>query len=300
MSEHHFVPNDVARQLAGQRRNALGVIVRNISDPFWPEVVRGIENICEQHRYSLLFLDSFGDAEREARALSTCRSNKVAAIILGPVFSNANYRHFDLLKKENVPLIVLDELPDYKVHLVAGCNDEAVGWEVTGHLAKLGYKGIGFLGSSFRFAAPDRRMKGYRKALEHYRLPLREEWLAEVDEQSISAGYQAAKRLLSCKKPPRALFVYCDILAIGCLQAAAELKLRVPQDVALASVDDIAFAAHARVPLTTFALNQFGLGRKAAEQAVKLADKPEERRYSRILHEVLAGQLIVRQSCGAR
>ncbi|MGE5483111.1 MAG: LacI family DNA-binding transcriptional regulator, partial [Bacteroidota bacterium] len=164
------------------------------------------------------------------------------------------------------------------------------------HLIRLGHRDIGFVGGIPNLLVVQDRLAGYKQALETYGLPLREEWVVETDFTELS-GLVAVRSLLNQRPRPTALFCVDDLLAIAALQAAEELGLHVPEDVAVLGVNDDPLAKLVRPRLTTIRVPMTDMGAVAAQLLLtQLGDIPNPFPSHQV---ILPVELVVRESCGS-
>ncbi len=289
IAELGFVPNPIARGLAGGRTMSIGVITQVIDSPFYGVALRGIEEELEPLGYASLFVSGHWNAEHEKRCFDTLMARRVdGLIILTGRLSNATVK---AIAKQIPTVITGRELQAPK--LVSLDFDNYRGARMaTEHLLDLGHRDIAHIAGDPVHPDAVERLRGYRDALEAAGLPFRESLVLPgmYFEQS---GREVVERLLASGQRFTAIFAANDQMAFGAAVALHAHGLRVPDDVSLVGFDDLAPAAHVVPPLTT--VHQAGreLGRAAARALLALINDRQPQ-------EVLpAPQLIVRASTRA-
>jgi len=290
-----YHPDAVARKLASGRVRTIAVVLRQhpyqvSEDAFLPEVLRGVGQVARQYSYHILYepLDptdpiTYGDLVREKHA--------DGIILSGP---RADDQELERAHRDGVPLVLLGQMPGMDIPFVDVDNVKAARTAVA-HLLALGHRRIAMIThASLNYTASRDRLTGYRQALETAGLTY-DERLVRYGDFTAASGARAMAELLSLSPLPTAVFVASDVVACGALQVIKERGLRVPDDLALVSFDDIPLARYLDPPLTTVRLPAYGLGWAAAEQLIRLLEG-EEVTERQILLET---ELVVRESCGA-
>jgi LacI family transcriptional regulator len=273
-----FHPNPIARGLATKQTRTLGLIVPDISNPFFAGGIDGCVAMAEQHDYNLFLGSVGGDPHREVRHVRALLGQHVSGIILW-VGGMSDAALADLMTSvaHRCPVVHIDRPADEGVlalvHHAIMVDQHYVGELATHHLLSEGRRAIAYLGSSevglAGWVAAQRRA-GYRDALRAEDLDLPERWVREMGRGTIREGMIAASTLLAQRPRPDAIFAYNDLLAVGALMACRREGLRVPDDVALVGVDDTELAAITDPPLTSIRLHQFHTGERAVALLLSL------------------------------
>lgn len=271
MRELNYHPDAIARSLRRRRTQNIGMIVPDISYPFLAEVARGVEEAGFELGYNVILCDSDGDLEREANYIELLQEKKVDGIVF--VAAGESSSHVQALIEQGIPVVVCDrELAGVEVDTVIADNVES-GYQATKYLISLRHRRIGCIAGPWELEISNKRLEGYRQALEEHGLPFREELIVHSDFQ-CRGGYQAMRELLALDEPPTAVFACNDLMAIGAICAASQKKLRIPRDVAIIGCDDIAPASFTNPSLTTIAQPKREMGAAAVEMLVeRIRDK---------------------------
>ena len=293
-----YRPNLLARNLRGNRSNAVGVLLPNIANPFAAELLAGINDVLLPESYTTFLATAEHSTREEHVALNTFLDHRVDGLAL---FTRDVAPLSDMLaslSKQGHCVVTVGE-----PHTIAGvdlvCADDLQGgMDATRHLLDLGHRRIAFLGGIRSRAAHLRRYEGYRCALQQadvtvepsLNLPSQSHGFATQED-----GYRCMLAALALPEPPTAVFARNDACAIGALHAAHVRGVRVPQDIAIVGFDDIPLAAYQAPPLTTVAQPIHEQGRTAAQFLLSRMRGEVPAQQSRMM----PCHLIVRASTGA-
>ncbi|MGQ9557031.1 MAG: LacI family DNA-binding transcriptional regulator [Desulfurispora sp.] len=289
--EMGYKPNALARSLVTRESKTLGLIIPDITNPFFPEVARGAEEAAAQAGYSIFLCNTNWEEEKERKYLALLEEKRVDGIILASVI-NDEQQMMEYLADSAVPLIMINRvLKNIQAHYVVIDNVRGA-CLVMEHLIETGHRDIAFVGGLSHVEATRERLQGYKMMLGAYELPVRPE-LVRLGSFKRESGYSNALELLKLSPRPTAIFAANDILALGVLQAAADMNLRVPGDLAVVGFDDIPFASYAEVSLTTVAQPKYAMGEMAAKILIEEIKEGPSREKKKI---ILQPELVVRRS----
>ena len=294
VEELGYQRNAVARSLSLRRSHTLGIVIPDLMHSFFVEVIAGIEPVASVHGYGLLLCSSSEDAGKERAELDMLRSRQVDGIVLASANASGNTDMLLQLAKQGTSLVMIDrdDHPSVRCHRVL-TDDEAVGSLATSHLLDAGRRAIAHIGGP-PIVHAKRREKGWREALKGRGIKAAEDWIVRGGFME-SDGYRAMKKLLGVRPKIDAVFAANDPSAIGAMKAIWEADLRVPDDIAVVGVGDIALSDLLRVPLTTVGWSRRDQGRHAAELLLNSLDG-EVDRAQRV---IIPPRLIVRESSGS-
>jgi DNA-binding LacI/PurR family transcriptional regulator len=277
-----------ARSLVSGRSNTIGVVVTNIADPFVAGVVSGIEDLAEQHGYSVFLANSNAEPEREVRVVRSFEERRVDGIIV--TSSRVGALYVPVLERLHVPVVLLNnQHPSEFAHSVL-IDNVGASLQATRHLISLGHKRIGYIGDRFGHQSDTERCGGYRRALEEAWLDFRTELVVHGDGKP-EGGSEAMAQLLALPRRPTAVFCYNDMSALGAMRRIRACGLTIPGDVSVAGFDDLYISEFLDPPLTTVRQPMRQMGRMAMETLLHIFDGPQATHNLRV-----DGQLIVRQS----
>ena len=295
MRELDYHPNAAARMLSLKRSHALGLIVSDIQNPFFASITRGVEDVAQEHGYTVVLCNSDEAAARETACLRTLQSRQVDGVLLAS--AGAADEHITRLVKAGYPIVLVDrDLPELGVPAVL-LDNEGAAYSAVRHLIERGHRRIGMISGRASISTTTERIAGYTRALREAGLEV-DDRLVISGESTSEGGAAAAHALLDMQPPPTAIFSGNNLMSIGALHAIASRHLSVPDDVAVVGFDDFpfpwsdAFSPH----LTTVAQPTYELGRRAAELLVHMLDGSGVNANQRT---VLEGKLLIRESSGA-
>lgn len=293
--EMGYHPSAAARSLKTKRTQVLGVIVSHIADPFFSEILQGIDNAAQQSGYSLFIASAQHDTDREQKIVKTMREHRVDGVILcSTPFSAGQGRQF---LADEIPIVVLNNqsAEDYPYAIY---HDDLDGSrQVVEHLIGLGHRRIAYLGSSQSGRTNLDRLNGYRQQMACAGLPVLEGYIHEAEENLLESAPVCVQHYLSLAEPPTAIVCFNDVLAIGVLKALHSAGYCVPREISVTGFDNITFSAYTRPALTTLDQPKQQIGFEAARLLLDLLDpliRPEEKPARKT--RAIRGRLLVRES----
>lgn len=256
-----YVPNRFAQALKTSRTMTIACIVPDITNPFYPSLVRGIQSIADRQSYDVITVNTDGTPERERHFLDWARQGRVDGVI--GVFFTLKAKDFSPLVEAGVPVVRIESskkrggaIPVDDIYVDSRAAAEAV----TEYLLSLGHSRIALVAG--RGGPQAHRIEGYRAALAKLGHP---DHVVIDDEFSELGGIRAAESILGGDFKPTAIFAANDLMAIGVMQSLRERRIRIPEDIAVVGFDDISAAKLVTPSLTTVAQFQWKMGERAAQ-----------------------------------
>lgn len=260
IAELGFVPNPIARGLAGGRTLSVGVVTQAIDSPFYGVALRGIEEELSPAGYSALFVSGHWQAEEERRCIDVLRSRRVdGMIILTGRLSDDSLRRL----AQEMPVVITGRTLSAPGLYALDFNNFEGARLATEHLLSLGHRQIAFISGDPIHPDARERLRGYRAALKAAGVRYQPA-LVLPGKYHEDSGRLAVEQLIDRGNPFSAIFTANDQMAFGAAMALHQRGLRVPEDVSLVGLDDLAGAAHFIPPLTTIHQAAHELGRLAA------------------------------------
>lgn len=264
-----YRPSGVARSLKMRTTRTLGLIVTDIGNPFFPELVRAVEDAARDRDYGVLLCNSSENAEREAAYLELLAERRVDGVVIAS--SGIGRRHRAWLASAPVPVVLVNcASPSVPLPTILSDNRAGAALAIE-HLVRLGHRRIGHITAPSRNEAAAERLRGARGALRAAGLDPDSLVVAEGDGH-VAGGAAAAVELLDRSADLTAIFAYNDLTAIGAARAIRGCGLRVPDDVSVVGFDDVDLAAYADPPLTTVAQETGSMGRWAVARLLDRLD----------------------------
>jgi LacI family transcriptional regulator len=298
--ELKYNPNQFARGLKTSRSKTLAFIIPSISNPFYPYVAQGIEDVALANGYTVFICNTYRDFEKEKNYYKTLAQRQVDGLILSGSMKSSEF--LQELIEQGVAVTTFNPEIDFpQVDQVLVDNVHG-GFLATKHLLDYGHKRVAFLAEPLTYQSRNERLEGYNKALLNCGLGIDESLVIRSDSEfeyhdqtyDLYNGYNLGKRLLKETTGVTAVVANNDMTAMGAFKALREEGVRIPEDISLIGYDNIPMASMLEPGLTTIDQPKYERGKAAAELLVKrLEDSGEkERRIIKFLPS-----LITRESC---
>ncbi|NLG68376.1 MAG: LacI family transcriptional regulator [Firmicutes bacterium] len=287
-----YRPNQLARGLRQQRTATIGVVIADVANPFFAEVVEGIERTAYQEGYSIILANTEEDQDREARAVRTLVERQVDGILMAPAQrSDETVRY---LMQRHVPFVLLARFFE-GLDVPAVVNDDREGARLAvRHLVQRGHRDILYLNGPPYNSSARLRLSGYRDALEEAGIAFRPEMVLTTDARS-TGGYAAIQQALAGGLEFGAVFCFSDYVSFGAIKALRQAGLSIPRDVAVMGYDDIDLAAIVEPALSTVHVAKTRLGQVAVRMLMGMIEGPSSR-SERVGMVVLTPQVVIRES----
>ncbi len=294
LDESGYVYNQTAANLRNRSSNQVGLLLHDITNPFYGEMTAGLSHEMERHELLLFLANSEESCERQQKFVDSLMRNNACGMVLCAARETPR-AFFEALKRRNIPAIMVVRPPDDPGFDFVG-TDNFLGTQMaTAHLLKLGHRHIAFIGGSQRSGTRAQRIGGFTSKLLENGIAPKAEWLVTA-EASQSDGSRVAETLFNQYPQITAAVCYQDIVALGVMQALRKLGREPGRDFALVGFDDISEAALVQPALTTVSVAAKEIGRKAGELLFSRIQGNDEPPKSIILPPAL----VVRESCGFR
>jgi len=288
-----YHPNQIARSLKTRQTKTLGMVISDITNPFYPQIVRGAEEAALQRGYLLFILNTDENSDRERRVLATLRARKVDGLLLTVAPGAEDLSHVAQFRDSGLPIVCLDRrVPGIDLDLVRVDNSHGARMCIQ-HLLSRGHRRIGLLGGSPGVETAQLRLEGYQQALADAGLP-QDPRLVRHGDFRLDSGYRLSKEMLLEANPPTALFASNAMMGFGALKAIHELGLRCPEDVALAVFDEVPFGDVIQPRLTVVSQPAYEMGRVGTELLIARLEGREKSPDP--VHLTLTPELLVRHS----
>ena len=260
-----YRPNEIARSLKVQQSQTIGMIIPDVTNAFFTEVIRGVESEARSHGYSLILCDSNEDPSLEQGNLNTLFARRVDGVLLAPT---KVYDPTDRLTKRRFPLVFYDRVPPDFTGSAVVTDNLGAAYEGTRHLIEIGHRRLAIITGRLSLSNGRDRLEGFRKALQQAGLPLHDEYLQQGDFL-LEGGYRCGMNLLRLPIPPTAIFSCNNEMTLGLMRALGEVGFECPRDVSILGFDDFDWAANFRPRLTTMAQPSLEMGRQAAQMLLR-------------------------------
>jgi len=273
MEDLSYRPNRIARSLRKKKTNSIGLIVSDITNPFFAEIASSIENLTFLEKYSLILCSTNGKYEKETFYINQLSEWRVDGIILiSPKISTS---YLKILDERNIPVVLVDnESPGGELDVIKVDNYRG-GKIAAEHLISLGHKKIACISGPFTDNPSYDRVKGYKDVLIKHGIDVDEDLILAGNFDVIS-GVQCADVLFEKKEKPTAIFACNDLMAVGVIKSATAHNLRVPEDLSVIGFDDISLAKYTVPPLTTIKQPMHEIGEQALNCMMEIIKNPNK------------------------
>ncbi|EGQ7943736.1 LacI family DNA-binding transcriptional regulator [Vibrio cholerae] len=269
----NYAPSALARSLKMNRTKTIGMLVTTSTNPFFGEVVKGVERSCYHQGYNLILCNTEGDNQRMKASINTLLQKRVDGLLL--MCSTLEGERLDVFDRyPDIPIVVMDWGPILFASDKIQDNSLQGGYMAAKHLIESGHKEIGCITGPLIRHQAQMRYEGYKRALAEAGIAINPDWIVESDFE-CEGGYQAFEKLYERGKLPSALFVSNDMMAMGVIQAASQRGLRVPDDLSLIGYDDVHIAKFMTPALTTIHQPKYRLGKAAVDTLLYRLENPD-------------------------
>jgi LacI family transcriptional regulator len=269
--ELNYAPSALARSLKMNRTRTIGMLVTTSTNPFFGEVVKGVERSCYRQNYNLILCNTEGDTERMKASIDTLLQKRVDGLIL--MCSTLEGEKLDIFDQyPSIPVVVMDWGPMHFESDKIQDNSFLGGYLATKHLIESGHKEIGCITGPLNRHQALMRYEGYKKALKEHHIAISPGWIVESDFE-CDGGAKSLEVLMSRGALPTSLFICNDMMAMGAINVAHEKGIHVPNDLSIIGYDDIHIAKFMSPSLTTIHQPKYRLGKAAVETLLAKIEK---------------------------
>jgi LacI family transcriptional regulator len=267
IEELGYRPNAVARGLASKKTKTVGVVIPDISNAFYSEVTRGIEDIATMYRYNIILCNSDLQQERETQLIETLLEKQVDGLLF--LGGNVREEHRRIYDHTNVPVVLVATKVDDNELPAVGIDQQAAAYDATVRFIEAGHKSIALIGGPLTDMVKGYpRYLGYRQALEEHKIEF-DERLIRIGDYRYESGYQAMITLLGLSEVPTSVVVLSDEMAVGAIHAILDNGKKVPDDIEVIGYNNIPIASQVRPLLSTVDVPMYDLGAVAMRLLTK-------------------------------
>lgn len=240
INELNYTPSAIARSLSTNKTNTIGVIVPEINNPFFGEIIKGISSVADEHNLNIILFNTDDSREKELKALQLLKGQRIQGIIITPTYpeDKFNSEYLNTLENLGIPVVLIDGHVNYFNFSGVFIDHIKGAFDGTSAFIKEGHKKIAIITGDMDSRPARDRLTGYKKALVMNNLPVEEKYIFYGDYKHESA-YNATKQILRMEDRPTAIFVMSNMMILGCMKALYEEGIRVPEDIAIMGFDKI-------------------------------------------------------------
>lgn len=282
----NFKPNRIAQSLKDHKSMSIGVIVTEISNSFFSQVINGVESIAHKNGYTVIIAQSMESAERELLSLQHLTSSSIDGLIISVSTESENFHYLNDLHEKGMHIVFVDRAIDHiETHKVIVDNFKGA-YKATKHLIDQGKKNIAILSNNVGLSISRDRMAGYVEALKDHNLPVKENMIkyCNLGGMKYAEVEDAMKELMKKRNKPDAIFAGSDKLTIGCLKYLKEREIKVPDNVAVIGFSNTDLTDLIDPPLSVIRQPAFEMGEASTELLLSLikSKKPVTKFETRI------------------
>lgn len=295
VEKYHYSPNPMAATLRTRRTKTIGLVVPDFTNQFFGEVGLAIETYCKAKHYSLIVSFSGNTQAGEKEALDLLISKYVDGILLASVGTTGKIIQ-KILKDHKTPLVVFDnEVQEVETNVVIHDNVQGA-YALTQHLIDHRYTNIACIAGLQHQTSGSERLEGFKLAMHQNLLDIPKTHII-VEDWTSEGGYRAMRSLLQLDKTirPRAIFVSNSVMALGCYKALIQASIKVPEDIAICSFDNLSFCESLEPPITTLSSTGQSVGEEAAKLLFASMGQDDVISSQRV---TIQGSIVKRRSCG--
>ncbi|TCO70027.1 LacI family DNA-binding transcriptional regulator [Marinisporobacter balticus] len=286
-----YQPNAIARGLVKKYTNTVGLVIADITNPYYPSIARGVEDAARKIGYNVFLCNTNYDKDNEKSYLKTLQEQRVDGIIIHPAKDDLP-SIYDL----QTPMILINRPSHGGKTSTIEVDNERGGFLATEHLIQSGYKRISFIGGDVVSYSNNKRLEGYKQALMKYNQLIDESMIVHGSFKTKS-GYTIMEKMLKLENPPDAVFAGNDVIALGVLHCAQDYGLNMPDAFGVVGFDNVQFSELPQIQLTTIDQPKYYIGKLAFEMLIEEIRNKEERIIKKI---VLEPELIIRKTTQKR
>jgi LacI family transcriptional regulator len=289
--EYDIMQNNPPKKLS----NTIGLIISNINNPLFPPIIKSIQEVLDNHGYSLILCNTDKSTDKEMHYTQILEEKGVSGVIINSASDSSNYHHIYKIKEKGIPIVLINrKTEDSTINTIEMETFRGV-YDAITYLFRLNHRRIAFLSGPFRKDGDFfRRYKGYLWAHEHNGIRVDENILFTSEDEPFYSGYKMGKEMHKKlkNKMPTAIFAANDAIAIGALRYYTDQGLKIPEDLSIVGFNDSIFANYTNPPLTTVNFPVLEAGEMAINQILQeINNKKNEP-----LQKILSCNLIVRSS----
>ncbi len=292
IKELKYQPSRVAKRLRSKSSssNLLGLLIPDIQNPFYVDVLRGVEDVAYENNYAVIMCNFAQDEQKEKMYLDILQQESIDGLIAAP----AHEKDVNVLRllDEGLPIVCVDRgLVGKEVDVVVVNNRDGA-YQAVDHLVKSGYKRIAYISGQKQIPSSKYREQGYRDALMDNGVEIDLD-LIKYGDSKYHSGVELCAELLNMKNPPDAIFTGNNLITLGALEMIHERNLKIPEEVAIIGFDDMYWSLSLNPPLSAVRQPAYEIGRRACELLIQRIGDPTRS----VIQMTLNAQLMIRKSC---
>lgn len=294
IKEMNYTPSAIARSLSKSENNTIGIIVPDVTNTYFGEIIKGVSEIAEKENLNIILFNTDNYLEKEIRAINLLKEQRIKGIIMTPGFGEEKFNetYVKTITTLNVPIILVSA--DIKFVKLNGVFVDSIkgGYDATSLLIKEGHTKIGIMAGLFGSEPVMDRIEGYKRALEEHNIPYDEKYIYHGDFR-LDKSYEVTKKILKQKGAPTALVVCSNMMTMGVIKAIKEENKDIPKDLAIVGFNKIDLLDIVGINITYMEDCPVELGRASMEMLCNIIKDPGNKEVKRL---TIAPQMIIQGS----
>ncbi len=240
IKELNYTPSAIARSLSTSKTNTIGVIVPDINNLFFGDIIKGITEIADEHSLNIILCDTDEDKDKELKAINVLKEQRIQGLIITPTFykNSGNSENLNTLRNLGIPIILIDGHVEYLDFSGVFIDHIKGAYDGTAALIEAGHRKVAIITGDMNSRPAKERLIGYEKALEANNIPIEKEYIF-YGNYKYETAYEITKQILKMDNRPTAIFVSSNTMILGCIKAFYEEKLNIPKDMAIIGFDKV-------------------------------------------------------------
>ena len=283
IKELNYTPSAIARSLSTNKTNTIGVIVPDINNLFFGDIIKGITEIADKNNLNIILCDTDEDKDKELKAINVLKQQRIQGLIITPTFykNSPNDENLNALKALGIPIILIDGHVEYLDFSGVFIDHIKGAYDGTTALIEAGHKNIAIITGNMNSRPAKERLLGYKKALEANNIAISNEYIFYGDYEYETA-YELTKEILKMDNRPTAIFVSSNNMIIGSIKAFYEEKLNIPQDMAIIGFDKVNVLNIIGMNISFINGPSIELGKIGMKMLLENLDKEKSREIKRV------------------
>ena len=294
IKEKNYVPSAIARSLSKSETNTIGIIVPDITNGYFGEIIKGVSEIAEKNNLNIILFNTDNYLEKEIRAINLLKEQRIKGIIMTPGFGEEKFNetYINTITNLNVPIILVSA--DIKFIKLNGVLVDHIkgGFDATDLLIKEGHTKIGVMAGLLSSEAVIDRLEGYKEALKENNIPFNEKNIYYGDFK-LQKAYELTKNLIKEEDRPTALITFSNMMTMGVIKALKEENKNIPQDLAIVGFNRIDFLDIVGLNITYMEDCPVELGKASMEMLCDILSNTDNREAKRL---IIAPQIVIQGS----
>lgn len=291
----NYSPSAIARSLSTNKTNTIGVIVPEINNPFFGEIIKGISQVADEHNLNIILCNTDDNKEKELKALKLLKEQRIQGIIITPTYpeNRFNNEYLNSLEKLGIPVVLLDGHVEYFNFSGVFIDHIKGAYDGTKALIEAGHRKIAIITGCMKSRPARDRLIGYKKALEVNNIPINERYIFYGDYTHETA-YKITRQILKMDDKPTAIFVMSNMMILGCIKAFYEENINIPEDMAIIGFDKIDTLNIIGMNISFVNGPTIDMGRKGMKMLIENLNNKENRRELKRI--ILIPELVLKGS----